>query len=106
MSGVGKSAVIEELQRRGYRAVDLDQPEWSHYRSPDDPAGAVEGMWREEEVAELLHQGGGGGLFVSGCASNQRRFCPWFDRGGLLRAEAEALRERRWRRSTSTSGKA
>jgi dephospho-CoA kinase len=31
MSGTGKSAVIVELMRRGYRAIDLDTPEWSHW---------------------------------------------------------------------------
>jgi GTPase SAR1 family protein len=30
MSGTGKSAVIIELMRRGYRAIDLDTSEWSH----------------------------------------------------------------------------
>ena len=38
MSGTGKSAVIVELMRRGYRAIDLDTPEWSHWidAAPDD----------------------------------------------------------------------
>lgn len=29
MSGTGKSSVIRELARRGYRAVDTDSGDWS-----------------------------------------------------------------------------
>ena len=105
MSGVGKSAVIEELQRRGYRAVDLDQPEWSHYRSPEDPAGAVEWMWREDEVTELLDLEEGDLLIVSGCASNQGRFYPRLDQVILLSADLDVMRQRLERRTNNEFGK-
>jgi hypothetical protein len=59
MSGTGKSAVIVELMRRGYRAIDLDTPEWSHWihAAPDDdltPRDGQDWVWREDRVRELL----------------------------------------------------
>jgi dephospho-CoA kinase len=41
MSGTGKSAVIVELAKRGYRAVDLDSLSWS------ETASDGEWVWRE-----------------------------------------------------------
>jgi dephospho-CoA kinase len=32
MSGTGKSSVLAELGRRGYRVVDTDDPGWREYR--------------------------------------------------------------------------
>jgi dephospho-CoA kinase len=29
MSGTGKSSVIAELKRRGFAAIDMDEPGWS-----------------------------------------------------------------------------
>jgi dephospho-CoA kinase len=29
MSGTGKSSVIAELKRRGFAAIDMDEPDWS-----------------------------------------------------------------------------
>jgi dephospho-CoA kinase len=29
MSGTGKSSVIAELRRRGFTAIDMDEPGWS-----------------------------------------------------------------------------
>lgn len=37
MSGTGKSAVIRELAARGFRAVDIDTPEWSHWVDASPP---------------------------------------------------------------------
>lgn len=106
MSGVGKSTVIEELRKRGYRAVDLDRPEWSEYRRADDSEGGeVEWMWREDEVAELLDLEEGDLLIVSGCASNQGRFYPRLDQVILLSADLDVMRQRLERRTNNEFGK-
>jgi len=69
MSGTGKSSVIEQLAARGYRAVDIDSPEWSEYA----PDGAW--LWREDRVRALLDSLGEDDiLFLSGCAENQGKF--------------------------------
>ena len=81
MSGTGKSTVIEELAARGYRAVDIDSPEWSEY-APDG-----DWIWREDRVQALLDSLGEDDiLFLSGCAENQGKFYPWFDKVVLLSA--------------------
>ena len=57
MSGTGKSSVIAELRKRGYQAVDMDEPGWSEY-APDG-----EWFWREDRVQEpdapLVRRAGG-----------------------------------------------
>src|ERR671923_890484 len=73
MSGTGKSSVIQELAARGYRAYDLDTPEWSEWidTDPSDsltPARGKDWVWREERVRALLSQPGDGTLFIGGCA--------------------------------------
>jgi len=39
MSGSGKTAVIGELQARGFTAIDLDTPDWSHWVNAAPPTG-------------------------------------------------------------------
>lgn len=100
MSGVGKSSTVAELQARGWRAVDLDDPQWS----VDDDDG--DWIWRADRVTELLADDGGGEvLFVSGCASNQGRFHDRFDEIVLLSAPTDVLVERLATRTTNAYGK-
>ena len=49
MSGTGKSTALAELERRGFRVVDTDDPPWSEWSESD--GGYV---WREDLVTELL----------------------------------------------------
>jgi dephospho-CoA kinase len=39
MSGTGKSSVLVELARRGYRVVDTDEPGWSEWVASPDEGG-------------------------------------------------------------------
>lgn len=96
MSGTGKTAVINELARRGYRAVDLDSPIWSHWvdSSPDDPLTPGVGrdwVWREDRVRELLSDCGEEFLFVSGCAENMAELFDLIDKVILLSAPLETI---------------
>ena len=47
MSGVGKSSLLQELARRGYRTVDTD---YGDYHETVDG----ERLWREDRIAALL----------------------------------------------------
>lgn len=105
MSGVGKSTLISRLAGAGHRAIDLDTPQWSEYRSPADSDGEVEWLWKEPAVDELLASHRDGNLFVSGCASNQGRFYPSFDHVILLTASEAVTRTRLATRSSNDFGK-
>ena len=67
MSGVGKSSLLQELARRGYRTVDTD---YGDYHETVDG----ERLWREDRIAALLAEGGP--LIVSGTTRNQVVFYP------------------------------
>jgi len=100
MSGTGKSTALVELERRGFRAVDTDEPPWSEWCDEDD--GYV---WREELIAKLLSGENGPTLYVSGTVSNQGRFYSRFDAVVLLSAPAEVLLRRIEGRTTNDYGK-
>jgi dephospho-CoA kinase len=100
MSGTGKSTVLAELARRGFEAVDTDEPGWTRWSDEDD--GYV---WIEERMTELLSRSGPTTLFVSGTVSNQGRFYRDFDAVVLLSAPAEVLRRRIETRTTNDYGK-
>lgn len=96
MSGTGKSSALVELARRGFRAVDTDEPGWTV-----DDAGE---RWVEERITRLLPERGPT-LYVSGTVSNQGRFYDRFDAVVLLSAPADVLLERIATRTTNEYGK-
>jgi shikimate kinase len=98
MSGVGKSTLLAELARRGYRTVDTD------YRGYHETVDG-EQLWREDRIAALLADDGPGPLFVQGTTRNQVVFYPLFDHIVLLSAPAEVLVERLTARTTNPYGK-
>jgi shikimate kinase len=99
MSGTGKSAVIVELHRRGYRAFDLDTPEWSHWvdAAPDDaltPGDGQDWVWQEGRVRQLLSRNESDVLFVSGCAENMANLFDVIETIILLSAPLDVLMDR------------
>jgi adenylate kinase family enzyme len=111
VSGVGKSTAVERLAGSGYRAIDLDSPEWSEWVDSPDGEGpsplqpGKDWVWREDRVGELLAEDGHGVLFVSGCASNLGRFRGRFDGVVLLSVRADVMAERLAHRTTNNYGK-
>jgi broad-specificity NMP kinase len=110
MSGTGKSSLIEELQRRGYEAVDLDSPVWSEWKAIAGEGQQVseaqpEWVWREDKIAALLEQPRNAPLFVSGCASNQGQFYPRLETIVLLSAPTKTILARVASRSNNHYGK-
>jgi dephospho-CoA kinase len=96
MSGVGKSSLLQELARRGYRTVDTD---YGDYHETVDG----ERLWREDRIVALLAEDGP--LFVQGTTRNQVVFYPLFDHIVLLSAPSEVLVERLRTRTTNPYGK-
>lgn len=106
MSAVGKSTVVEALSELGYRAVDLDGPEWSDYRAvAEGPDSGLDWRWKEGAVERLLSAEDFEVLFVSGCAPNQAKFYPFFDRIILLTASEKVTRDRLVARTNNDFGK-
>ncbi len=98
MSGTGKSTLVAELARKGYKAVDAD-----YGFSKRGPGG--DWVWREDLIEQLLTTEDADVLFVSGCATNQGKFYPQFDLVVLLTAPAEVILERLANRTTNAYGK-
>jgi shikimate kinase len=98
ISGVGKSSLLQELSRRGFRTVDTDNGDYHE---------SVEGewLWREDRIAALLDDDGSGPLFVQGTTRNQVVFYPLFDHIVLLSAPADVLVQRLRTRTTNPYGK-
>jgi shikimate kinase len=109
MSGTGKSSVIQELVARGYRAHDLDTPEWSEWidADPSDvltPARGKDWVWREDRVRALLSEPDDGTLFISGCAENMGQLFPLIDAVILLSAPVATIMQRLRTRSPGSYG--
>ncbi|MGH2887947.1 MAG: AAA family ATPase [Solirubrobacteraceae bacterium] len=88
MSGTGKSTVLAELDRRGHRVVDTDDPGW--IVEVETPEG-MEPMWDLDRIAALLEGHRSGWLFVAGCVANQRVLYNRFDAVVLLSAPVDVL---------------
>ncbi len=82
MSGVGKTTVLRELSRRGYRTIDTDYDSWV---LPD-------GTWDEPRMSALLASDSF--LVVSGTVENQGCFYDRFAAVVLLSAPVDVLIER------------
>lgn len=103
MSGTGKSTALERLKEKGYRVVDTDSDEWSHWVILPD--GFNDWIWREDAISDLLTKHQYGALFVAGCKTNQGKFYPLFDHVVLLSAPAPVILERVASRDNNPYGK-
>lgn len=89
MSGTGKTSVLDELSRRGYRTVDTDTGGWSVWSKAESGW-----LWDEARMASLLAEDSDVPLFVSGCVSNQGMFYDRFDAVVLLSAPLDVILRR------------
>jgi shikimate kinase len=115
MSGTGKSTLIGELARRGYKAVDVDADQWSEWvevefiGDPTSGESPVESgrdwIWREDRVQDLLSAEDADVLFISGCAANMVKFYAQFDHIVLLTAPAALIVDRLATRTNNPYGK-
>jgi dephospho-CoA kinase len=99
LSGVGKTAVVGELRRRGVACIDMDEPGWSFM----DEDGHQH--WRVERLEAAMAEAGDARLFVSGCAEEQALLYHRFGAVVLLRAPREVMIERILSRSEPSFGR-
>lgn len=106
MSGTGKSTVLGELARLGYRVVDTDYGDWMEDVPAPDGIG-TELQWREDRITELIaeHEVSGVPLFISGTSRNQGKFYLRFDQVILFSAPLAVMLERIATRETNPFGK-
>jgi dephospho-CoA kinase len=88
MSGVGKTAVVEELRHRGFTCIDMDEPGWSFM----DADGHQH--WNVERLERAMAEPGSNRLFVSGCAEEQADLYHRFGAIVLLSAPRQVMAER------------
>lgn len=91
MSGAGKSTVLGELERRGHRVIDTDDPGWI---LAAQPAGGREPVWDLDQIKALIDGHRTGWLFVAGCVANQGVVYDRFDAVVLLSAPINVILER------------
>jgi GTPase SAR1 family protein len=97
MSGVGKSALVEELRRRGFEAYDADDDGFSEPRE-DGRWG-----WQADRVAELLARHPPRLLFFAGCSEEQADLP--FDYRVLLTVPEDVLVDRLRTRTSNAYGR-
>ena len=97
MSGTGKSALVQELRRRGHAAFDADDDGFS------EPREGGRWGWRRERVAELLAGHTDGVLFFAGCSEEQAELP--FDLRVLLTAPEDVLVNRLRTRAGNAYGR-
>ncbi len=97
MSGAGKSALVDELRRRGHVAYDADDHGFSEPRA-DGRWG-----WRADRVADLLAEAPDAPAFFAGCSDEQAGLP--FDRRVLLTAPSGVLVERLRTRTNNPYGR-
>ena len=98
LSGAGKSAVYEELIRRGYTAISTDRS-WSYSADPDTglpggPGGHDTWMWDQERAVSELARREPDVLFVCGSSRNRDRFLSYFTKIFNLRIDDDTMRRR------------
>lgn len=97
MSGTGKSALVQELRRRGHAAYDADDDGFS------EPRENGRWGWRLDAVSELLATADDRLLFFAGCSEEQIELP--FDYRVLLTAPTIVLIGRLRTRTSNSYGR-
>ena len=121
ISGAGKSAVCDELQRRGYDAHDTDREGnavWVNHETGEITAKAAglddrppswldHNDWRmvPERVQDLAARASGRLVFLCGSTSNENEVWHHFSRTIFLSIDEQTLRRRLSTRTTNDFGK-
>ncbi len=98
LSGVGKSSVLNQLEKEGYHVVDTDYG----YLKVDKNG---ENVLDEEKITQVIEKYKKSHLFISGCYSNQGKFYRFFNYVVLLKADLDIMIDRINSRSSHDYGK-
>ncbi|BCW75532.1 nucleoside kinase [Arthrobacter sp. NicSoilB11] len=101
-SGTGKTAVCDELRRRGYHAINGDR-ELAYQGDPEtgEPLAGITGvsmhhhhLWRVDDVKALTEDRREAVTFFCGGSRNLSKFIELFDAVFVLEVDLETLRRR------------
>jgi len=98
VSGTGKSSVCEELQRRGYQAINGDHE--LAYQGDPETGEPTEGgvhehhIWNVDKVKALVADRDDGATFFCGGSRNFLKFIDLFDGVFVLDVDLETLHRR------------
>lgn len=97
-SGTGKSAVWEELKRRGYKAINGDRE--LAYKGDPQTGERIEGtgfeyhIWDVDKVREIVANKDDEVAFFCGGSRNFHKFIDLFDKVFVLDVDIETLKKR------------
>jgi len=97
-SGTGKSAVCEELQKRGYKAINGDR-ELAYKGDPQtgeriEATGFEYHIWDVDKVKQIIANKDDEVAFFCGGSRNFHKFIDLFDKIFVLDVDTETLRKR------------
>ena len=104
MSGSGKSTILEELSKRGFRTIDTDLDDFCVYTF-DDKFQEFGWLWNEDKMQRLIKSHQTGILFIAGTVSNQGMYYRYFDEIIYLSTSLNNLIERVQQRTNNPYGK-
>lgn len=108
ISGTGKTSVCDELQKRGYKALEADEA-FGFYGDPKtglptENKHQLNWVWDRKRVDEALKDKTET-IFVCGGAMNQNEFIHYFKKVFTLYVDDDTLRNRLLKRTNNDFGK-
>lgn len=109
ISGTGKTTVCQELQKRGYKAIEADE-DVAHYADPKTGLPTNEKVpdnwiWNKDKFDKSIQQEGDAPVFICGGAMNQEDFKHHFAKVFTLHIDDETLKYRLANRTNNDFGK-
>lgn len=109
VSGAGKTTICEELQKRGFAAIEADEDlaDWTDPKTglPTDDHNYKHWLWDKEKFEKLLKRTKTDILFVCGGAMNKPDFLQHFSQVFTLHIDDDTLRKRLSTRTNNDFGK-
>lgn len=109
ISGTGKTTVREELQKRGFKALEADEV-FGFYGDPEtgqpsENKSQLNWIWDKNRIEKELGNKSGEIIFVCGGAMNQDDFAHYFKKIFTLHVDDNTLRNRLLERTNNPFGK-
>lgn len=109
VSGAGKTSVCDELNRRGYMAIEADEVLADFIDPttglPTDDHSSENWHWDKNKFAAMVKEANGHDIFVCGGAMNKPEFLHHFSKIFTLHLDDETLKHRLLHRTTNDYGK-